>query len=84
MRSAAIAFLLPPKAGLVAGITGETGQPGVVDVALKPVGHRAGDPTSNNSYLGHVMAVDHGGPGARALAEAVVGGLAVRYREDVA
>ncbi|UVS80453.1 ATP-grasp domain-containing protein [Actinokineospora sp. UTMC 2448] len=84
VRSAAIALVLPPRAGLIAGITGDTDLPGVVDVALKPAGHRAGDPTSNNSYLGHVMAVDHDGLGARALAEKVVAGLDVRYREDVA
>ncbi|HVK26605.1 MAG TPA: ATP-grasp domain-containing protein [Actinokineospora sp.] len=79
VRSAAISFLLPPRQGLVAEITGEVEVPGVVDVQVKPAGHRAGEPTSNNTYLGHVMAVDHDGLGARALADSVIAGLEVRY-----
>ncbi|MEU4742946.1 ATP-grasp domain-containing protein, partial [Actinosynnema sp. NPDC023658] len=58
VRSAAISFLLPPRAGVVAGIDGVEAlatDADVVDWAVKPAGHRAGEPTSNNSYLGHVM-----------------------------
>ncbi|MEO6090425.1 MAG: ATP-grasp domain-containing protein [Umezawaea sp.] len=87
VRSAAISFLLPPRAGLVAGIDGADGlsrEPGVVDWAVKPAGHRAGDPTSNNTYLGHVVATDVDGPGARARAERAVAGLTVRYAEEPA
>jgi argininosuccinate lyase len=87
VRSAAISFLLPPRAGLVAGIDGADGlsrEPGVVNWAVKPAGHRAGDPTSNNTYLGHVVATDVDGPGARARAERAVAGLTVRYAEEPA
>ncbi|MEU8328595.1 ATP-grasp domain-containing protein [Micromonospora sp. NPDC048839] len=87
VRSAAISFLLPPCAGSVAGIDGTAAvatAPGVVDWAVKPAGHRTGDAVSNNNYLGHVMVVDTAGPGARARAEKLVAGLAVRYAEDLA
>jgi biotin carboxylase len=87
VRSAAISFLLPPRAGLVAGIDGADGlsrEPGVVDWSVKPAGHRAGDPTSNNTYLGHVVTTDVDGPGARARAERAVAGLTVRYAEEPA
>jgi argininosuccinate lyase len=84
VRSAAISFLLPPRPGRVAEILGETDVAGIVDHVMKQAGHRAGEPTSNNTYLGHVMAVDHDGPGARALADKVIDGMTVRYAEDVA
>ncbi|MFC5945357.1 ATP-grasp domain-containing protein [Micromonospora harpali] len=87
VRSAAIVFLLPPRAGTVDAITG-TDVPAadlsVVDWAVKPAGHRTGDASSNNSYLGHVMTVDTDGPGARARAEAHVAALAVRYADQLA
>jgi len=87
VRSAAISFLLPPHSGLLAGIEGADGlgeEPGVVDWAVKPAGHRAGEPTSNNTYLGHVVVTDVDGAGARASAEQVVSGLGVRYAEEPA
>jgi biotin carboxylase len=87
VRSAAISFLLPPRAGLVAGIDGTDAlvrEPGVVDWSVKAAGHRAGDPTSNNTYLGHVVATDVDGAGARARAERAVAGLTVRYAEEPA
>lgn len=84
VRSAAISFLLPPRSGVVAEIVGDVDAPGVVECKLKGFGHRAGEPTSNNTYLGHVMVVDHDGLGARATADKIVDGLDVRYAEDVA
>ncbi|MEV4727264.1 ATP-grasp domain-containing protein [Micromonospora humida] len=87
VRSAAIAFLLPPRAGTVAGIDGVTAlaaAPDVVDWAVKPAGHRTGDAVSNNNYLGHVMTVDTTGPGARVRADALVAGLGVRYVDELA
>lgn len=87
VRSAAISFLLPPRSGLVAeieGVGGLAGQPDVVDWAVKPTGHRAGEPTSNNTYLGHVVVTDVDGAGARRRAEQVIGGLTVRYAEEQA
>jgi argininosuccinate lyase len=83
VRSAAISFLLPPRAGVLAGIDGVDTlavNPDVVGWALKPAGHRAGEPTSNNSYLGHVM-VTSPDADARARAEQVVNTLEVRYAE---
>lgn len=87
VRSAAISFLLPPRAGTVAGIDGSAAlaaAPDVVDWAVKPAGHRTGDAVSNNNYLGHVMTVDTAGLGARARAEELVAGLGVRYADDLA
>ncbi|WBB91137.1 ATP-grasp domain-containing protein [Verrucosispora sp. WMMC514] len=87
VRSAAISFLLPPRAGTVAGIDGAAAlaaAPDVVDWAVKPVGHRTGEAVSNNAYLGHVMAVDTTGLGARARAEELVAGLRVRYADELA
>ncbi|WP_050777813.1 ATP-grasp domain-containing protein [Micromonospora sp. ATCC 39149] len=87
VRSAAIAFLLPPRAGTVDAITGTdrlAGDPCVVDWAVKPAGHHAGEANSNNTYLGHVMTVDTEGPGARARAEELIGALDVRYVDQLA
>lgn len=87
VRSAAISFMLPPRAGTVAeidGVAAVAAAPGVVDWAVKPAGHRTGDAVSNNNYLGHVMVVDTAGLGARARAEELVAGLGVRYADDLA
>lgn len=87
VRSAAISFLLPPRSGQVAAIRGAealSAAPDVVDWVVKRPGHRAGDPTSNNSYLGHVVVTDPAGLGARARAEQLVGGLSVDYAEESA
>ncbi len=82
--SAAISFLLPPEAGVIAEVPGvdEVGfAPDVVDYAFKPAGYRVGDPTSNNAYLGHVMVVDRAGFGARRRAEGLLAGVSVRYMD---
>lgn len=87
VRSAAIAFLLPPYAGVVAGITGTDAvraEPRVVDWAVRPPGHRTGDANSNNHYLGHVMVVDTVGTGARAVADRLAGQLGVDYADEMA
>ncbi|MFG1950306.1 ATP-grasp domain-containing protein [Micromonospora sp. NPDC048830] len=87
VRSAAIAFLLPPRAGTVTGFTGVdrlTEDPRVVDYAVKPAGHRTGDASNNNSYLGHVATVDTTGTGALAVAEELVSGLCVQYDDELA
>ncbi|MBB5956818.1 argininosuccinate lyase [Saccharothrix tamanrassetensis] len=84
VRSAAVSFLLPPRSGALAGIDGTDDlarDPDVVDWAVKPAGHRAGEPTSNNSYLGHVL-VTAPDADARGRAERAVGGLVVRYADD--
>ncbi|MEU1885884.1 ATP-grasp domain-containing protein [Micromonospora rifamycinica] len=87
VRSAAVAFLLPPRAGTLAAVEGVTtlaAAPDVVEWAVKPVGHRTGDAVSNNDYLGHVMTVDTTGPGARTRADDLVAGLGVRYTDELA
>jgi biotin carboxylase len=85
VHSAAIAFLLPPRAGTVAEITGTEAlrdDPFVVDWTVRPPGHRSGAADSNNHYLGHVMAVDHAGSTARARADRLVRDLRVRYADE--
>ncbi|MDG4774293.1 ATP-grasp domain-containing protein [Solwaraspora sp. WMMD792] len=85
VRSAAIAFVLPPRPGVVARIDG-TGawqtDPRVVDWSVKPAGHRAGDGSSNNDYLGHVMVVDTAGAGARTIADGLAAQVRVGYVDD--
>ncbi|GAB3300301.1 ATP-grasp domain-containing protein [Parasphingorhabdus pacifica] len=83
--SAAVSFLLPPREGVideVAGIDELARTPDVVDWAVKGHGHRAGSPTSNNHYLGHVMVTSPVAAAARARAESLVNGLAVRYADS--
>jgi argininosuccinate lyase len=85
VRSAAISFVVPPRVGTVDRIDGTEAMvsaPDVVDWAVKPAGHRAGDGSSNNDYLGHVMVVDTTGARARARADKLVTGLEVRYADD--
>ncbi|GAB2811771.1 ATP-grasp domain-containing protein [Lentzea nigeriaca] len=87
VRSAAISFLLPPRSGQVSAVLGAEAlkdADDVVDWTVKQPGHRAGEPTSNNSYLGHVVVTDSAGLGARARAERLVGGLSVEYAEESA
>ncbi|GGL37751.1 ATP-grasp domain-containing protein [Planomonospora parontospora] len=82
VRSAAIAFLLPEHAGRIAAVHGTDGlaaAPDAVDWSVKPAGHQAGEPTSNNHYLGHVMVTDTSGGGAGARAQELVAGLKVEY-----
>ncbi|MGP4020697.1 ATP-grasp domain-containing protein [Saccharopolyspora sp. 5N708] len=81
--SAAISFLLPPKAGTISDISGSErlADPAVVDWVLKGAGHRAGAATSNNHYLGHVMVTSDRAGAARGKAESLVAGLDVRYAE---
>lgn len=85
VRSAAIAFVLPPRPGVVARIDGTRAwqaDPRVVDWSVKPEGHRAGDASSNNGYLGHVMVVDTAGTGARATADGLAAQVRVGYVDD--
>ncbi|WP_432921237.1 ATP-grasp domain-containing protein [Microbispora sp. CA-135349] len=82
VRSAAIAFLLPGHAGRITAVHGTdvlAAAADVVDWSVKPGGHRAGEPTSNNHYLGHVMVTDTLGSGAGARAQELVSALKVEY-----
>ncbi|MEN3539445.1 ATP-grasp domain-containing protein [Microbispora sp. ZYX-F-249] len=82
VRSAAIAFLLPGHAGRITAVHGTgvlAAAADVVDWSVKPAGHRTGEPTSNNQYLGHVMVTDTLGSGAGARAQELVSALKVEY-----
>ncbi|MFJ8536015.1 ATP-grasp domain-containing protein [Streptomyces sp. NPDC093591] len=67
LRSAAIGFLVPDRAGRLEAL--DAGQladePGVLEVQLAEPGKAVKAAGSNNEYLGHVMAGDAEGLGAR-------------------
>lgn len=81
LRSAAIGFLVPDTAGTLTAIDGgDTVReaPDVLEVQLAEPGAAVTVAGSNNAYLGHVMAGDPGGPGARGRVEALLSGLRPR------
>lgn len=72
LASAAIGFLVPEGAGVLEGVEGADGlaeRPGVLEVQLTAPGTVVKAAGSNNDYLGHVMAADPDGGGARARVE---------------
>ncbi|MDF3149768.1 MULTISPECIES: ATP-grasp domain-containing protein [unclassified Streptomyces] len=77
LRSAAIGFLVPDRAGRLEAL--DAGQladePGVLEVQLAEPGKIVKAAGSNNEYLGHVMAGDPDGPGARERVENLLAGL---------
>ncbi|MFE6618888.1 ATP-grasp domain-containing protein [Streptomyces sp. NPDC057740] len=77
LRSAAVGFLVPDRAGTLEAL--EAGrladEPGVLEVQLAEPGKAVKAAGSNNEYLGHVMAGDPDGPGARDRAESLLAGL---------
>ncbi len=80
-RSAAIKFIVPPHGGLLRGIRGtarlET-NPRVERWHIDALeGKRVAPPVDNACYLGHVVAADSDGFGARRFAEEAVGSLEV-------
>lgn len=80
LRSAAIGFLVPAASGtlqaLAAGELADT--EGLLELELAAPGRQVKAAGSNNEYLGHVMAGDPDGLGARARVEAVLTGLQAR------
>ncbi|MFI5567376.1 ATP-grasp domain-containing protein [Streptomyces sp. NPDC051740] len=84
LRSAAIGFLVPETTGtleaLDAGLAPSA--PDVLEVQLAEPGRQVKAAGSNNEYLGHVMAGDPAGTGARARVEALLdevrSGLVIR------
>ncbi|MFI9079664.1 ATP-grasp domain-containing protein [Streptomyces sioyaensis] len=81
LRSAAIGFLVPRTAGVLAGIDGGDlvrQEQDVLDVHLAEPGQAVKEAGSNNAYLGHVMAGDADGPAARRRVEALLSGLRPR------
>ncbi|BBC29202.1 Alanine-anticapsin ligase BacD [Streptomyces graminofaciens] len=84
LRSAAIGFLVPETAGTLEALDGSRlpDTPGVLEVQLAEPGRQVKAAGSNNEYLGHVMAGDPHGTGARdrveALLDEVRSGLVIR------
>ncbi|MEH6379500.1 ATP-grasp domain-containing protein [Streptomyces sp. KLMMK] len=79
IRSAAVSFLVPETAGTlqhIDGADGVAGAPGVLEASFAEPGTAVKASGSNNDYLGHVMAADPGGHGARRRAEDLLAGLA--------
>ncbi|WP_437013423.1 ATP-grasp domain-containing protein [Streptomyces sp. enrichment culture] len=74
LRSAAVGFLVPDRAGTLEALDGSRlrSLPDVLEVQLAEPGRQVKAAGSNNEYLGHVMAGDAGGPGARARVEALL------------
>ncbi|QWB22537.1 MULTISPECIES: ATP-grasp domain-containing protein [Streptomyces] len=77
LRSAAIGFLVPDSSGTLEALDDEgvSDLPGVLEVQLAEPGRAVQAAGSNNEYLGHVMAGDPDGPGARARVETLLDGL---------
>src|SRR5207244_1699429 len=85
VRSAAVKLLLPERAGRVAAVRGVDAVselPNVVDLSLKPLVGTQVEPPSMNAYLGHVVAVDRVGHGARAQAEWAAGQIELVFGEE--
>ncbi|MFI0904368.1 ATP-grasp domain-containing protein [Streptomyces sioyaensis] len=81
LRSAAIGFLVPRTAGVLAAIDGGDllrQAPDVLELHLAEPGQAVTEAGSNNAYLGHVMAGDADGPAARRRVEALLSGLRPR------
>ncbi|MFD0020266.1 ATP-grasp domain-containing protein [Streptomyces sp. NPDC058382] len=78
LRSAAIGFLVPDTTGVLESIDGADGvraAAGLLEVQLPEPGRAVRAAASNNEYLGHVMAADAEGPGARARVETLLAEL---------
>jgi len=78
LRSAAIGFLVPDAAGTLASVEGADGlrdADGVLEVQVAEAGRTVEAADSNNAYLGHIMAGDATGLGARDRVEALLAGV---------
>ncbi|MEU3619990.1 ATP-grasp domain-containing protein [Streptomyces sp. NPDC006872] len=77
LRSAAIGFLVPTTSGTLESLDGGELRdvPGVLEVQLAAPGKQVEAAGSNNEYLGHVMAGDAEGLGARDHVEVLLGEL---------
>ncbi|WP_413798011.1 ATP-grasp domain-containing protein [Streptomyces iranensis] len=81
LRSAAIGFLVPDTAGTLVSIEGGDAmreEPDVLEVRFAEPGKQVAAAGSNNEYLGHVMAADAAGAGARDRVEALLAGVRPR------
>ncbi|MFE1800422.1 ATP-grasp domain-containing protein [Streptomyces sp. NPDC059517] len=81
LRSAAVGFLVPDTEGTLEAIVGAEqvrSAEGVLEVQLAEPGRTVRTAGSNNEYLGHVMAGDAEGLGARARVESLLSELRPR------
>ncbi|MFE0378146.1 ATP-grasp domain-containing protein, partial [Streptomyces inhibens] len=81
LRSAAIGFLVPRTEGVLETVDGAElvrEAPEVLELQLAEPGSAVTPADSNNAYLGHVMAGDATGPGARGRVEALLSALCPR------
>lgn len=81
--SAAIKFLVPPKAGVVEALEGiETlnDNPNIARWTMPAISNKeVFSPVDNACYLGHVVAIDKNGRAARAIAENALAKLSLIY-----
>ncbi|MFI1359039.1 ATP-grasp domain-containing protein [Streptomyces sp. NPDC020898] len=78
LRSAAVGFLVPETAGTLQSLAGGDelrARDGVLEVQLAEPGTTVKAAGSNNEYLGHVMAADSDGLGARTRVDSLLGEL---------
>ncbi|MDI3406508.1 ATP-grasp domain-containing protein [Streptomyces cavernicola] len=78
LSSAAIGFLVPDGAGTLAEVAGAEqvrSAEGLLELQLAEPGKAVKAAGSNNEYLGHVMAGDTDGPGARKRVEELLAAL---------
>ncbi|MFI2780615.1 ATP-grasp domain-containing protein [Streptomyces sp. ALB3] len=78
LHSAAVAFLVPDEAGTLASVEGADRvreADGVLEVQLAEAGRTVEAADSNNAYLGHIMAGDPTGLGARRRVETLLAGV---------
>ncbi|MFC8240191.1 ATP-grasp domain-containing protein [Streptomyces chartreusis] len=77
LRSAAIGFLVPDRAGTLEALDLRrlAAEPDVLEVRFAEPGTAVKAAGSNNEYLGHVMAGDSDGPGARDRVERLLAAL---------
>ncbi|MEY9995104.1 biotin carboxylase [Streptomyces sp. V4I8] len=77
LRSAAVGFLVPDRAGTLEALDAGrlASAEGVLEVQLAEPGKAVKAAGSNNEYLGHIMAGDPDGPGARDRVEDLLAGL---------
>lgn len=86
VTSAAVMFAIAPRAGTLLALEGTgcaAASPGVVQAHFDTAAAReVAAPIDNACYLGHVIATDAEGAGARACAQAALAQLRFRYREE--
>jgi biotin carboxylase len=83
--SAAVAFLLPQRAGYVQAVHGVdsfSADPDLVDVTLKRIAGTRVAPSRYNDYLGSVIYADRVGSGARARAQRAIRQITLEFADE--